>query len=240
MQSGVMVLHYNKAGGPAADVDVRKAINTGIDVDALMMASFPNPDFYTLHSSYMDEQIANWASNEGNEHYNINDPEKAKEMLADSSYDGEEFKILVTRDYDHHYNMGVVLHEQLNNLGINAKLEVYDWPTTTQLIHEEGTFDIFIISFSTVSTPPQFLSLSPTWAGGIQDQKVIDGMVDLETAPTIEEAQQTWNDLQGYMWEEHMPISVVGSYSDVFGSNKKVEGVTTFSGPIFWNTRIVE
>lgn len=238
--SGVQLLAYNKAKGPASDVRMREVVNTALNMQEIMMAAFPNEELFWLHSSYMDEEIVNWASDAGQEYHNLNDPEKAKEMLAEMGYDGEPFKILATRDYDHHYNTAVVIQDQLSQIGINAQLEIYDWPTVTQLKDDPDAYDAYVISFSTVSTPPQFLGLSPTWGVGIDDEKVIEDMKALETAPTMEEARQIWEDIQRYAWEEYLPVTVFGSYNSLFASNNKVEGLTTFSGPIFWNTKVVE
>src|SRR5690625_1345612 len=161
------IIGFNQVEGIATDFKIREAVNTAVDNDEIMMAAFPNEDFYWLDSGYMDMHIENWASTEGSEYYNQNDLEKAKELLEESGYDDEEFKILTTRDYDHHYNVGVVLHEQLTQIGMNAELVVVDWPTLLELREEDfSAWDVFITSSSTVSTPPQLLALSQTWAGG--------------------------------------------------------------------------
>src|SRR5699024_4809183 len=144
-----------------------------LDADEIMMAAFPNEEFYWLDSGYMDVHIENWASTAGSEYHNQNNPDRAKEMLEEIGYDGEEFRIMTTRDYDHHYNVGVVIHEQLTNMGINATLDVYDWPTLNDKMENDlGAWDAFITSSSTVSTPPQLIALSPSFGGGVNEPKV--------------------------------------------------------------------
>src|SRR5690625_1232318 len=114
---------FNNVSGIASDFAMREAINVGIDYDEIMMAAFPNKEFYWLDAGYMDKHIENWASTSGSEYHNINDPDRAKEMLEEMGYDGEEFVVMTTRDYDHHYNVGVVFHDQISQLGINARSE---------------------------------------------------------------------------------------------------------------------
>lgn len=241
MPSGSMILQYNKGSDHiTADFDVRRAINVAIDKDALMLAAFPNEESFNVQSSYMEKEIANWYSEAGSEFHNINDPELAKEILEESDYNGEEVRVLASRDYDHHYNMGVVLHEELSNIGINSVLEVYDWPTTNKIVLEDDTFEIFVVSLSTVSTPPQFLSLSSTWAGGVDDDDVLTELNNVQMSRTLEEGQETWENLQHYLWEEYLPASVIGTYSDFFAANDKVEGITMTAGPIFWNVQVYE
>lgn len=230
------MLVFNKVEGPATNFKLREVINTALDYDAIMMAAFPNKEFYWLDPGYMDVNITNWASSAGSEYFNQNDPEKAKQMLEDMGYNGEEFVIMTTRDYNHHYNVGVVIHEQLTEIGINAKLDVYDWPTMNEkFTNETDTWDAFITSSSTVSTPPQLIALSPSFGGGVNDPKVGEVLKEIETAPSLEEAQKLWDDLQLYAWEELLPVVNIGGYNSLYAHSSKVKGITTTTGPIFWN-----
>src|SRR5699024_8154916 len=161
-----------------SDKDFRKIINTALDYDEIMLAAFPNPDFYWLDSSYMHKDIKEWASQAGNEDFNINDPEKAKQMLEDYGYNGEEVIIMATRDYEYMYHVGVVVNEQLKRVGINSKLDIYDWPTLDEMESQTDKWDIEVMGISMVSTPPQLLMLSPSWAGGVNDEKTLEMMKD--------------------------------------------------------------
>ena len=233
-------LVYNTIQGPVADFELREAINVALDPYEIMIAAFPDEDLFTLHSGYMDPQIENWASEIGEDYYNINDLEKAKELVEKSGYDGEALRLMTTRDYDHHYNVAIVIQEQLSNIGLNIELEVYDWPTINEKQFDQGSWDLYTMSFSTVSTPPQFLGLSPTWAAGVDDKYVHETMREIELAPTLEEAQKLWDELQLYGWEELLSVSTLGSFNNLFGAQSYVEGLETFSGPIFWNTKIAK
>ncbi|HLR75464.1 MAG TPA: ABC transporter substrate-binding protein [Virgibacillus sp.] len=235
------IMGYNNVEGIASDFEIREVVNMALDADEIMMAAFPNEEFYWLDSGYMDVHIENWASTAGSEYHNQNNPDRAKEMLEEIGYDGEEFKIMTTRDYDHHYNVGVVIHEQLQQIGMNAELVVYDWPTMLDKRENElDAWDVFITSSSTVSTPPQLLALSPTWAGGVNDDHVGDLMEQIEKAPSIEEAQELWDELQLYAWEELLPVINFGGYHSLYAHSTNVSGITTTSGPIFWNVTVSE
>ncbi|WP_368654975.1 ABC transporter substrate-binding protein [Ornithinibacillus sp. 4-3] len=239
--NGVEVLKFNSVEGLGTNAELRQVINTGLDINAAMMAAFPSEDLYWLHSGYMDEDLVNWASDAGSEYHNINDQEKAKQMLADMDYDGEPFRILTTRDYAHLYNVAVVVHEQLRGLGINAELEIYDWPTLVDIANNQpDRWEAHMISYSVTSTPPQFLGLDQISGGGVHDERVIDLMSQIETAPTLEEAKEIWDELQLYSWEELLPIIQFGSFHSLYGSSDRIEGITTYSGPVFWNAGFVE
>lgn len=234
------LLGFNNVEGISTNFKMRQAINAALDMEEVMMAAFPNEAFFWLDSGYMDVNIKTWLTDAGSEYYNQADPEKAKQYLDEMGYDGEVFRIMATRDYDHHYNMALVIHDQLLNAGINAELEIYDWPTVLDIQNNEfDQWDSYITTASTVSTPSQLIALSPKWAGGTYDE-VSEMVTAMETAPTIEEATEIWDELQLHLWEEVLPIVHLGGYNSLEAYNKKVQGIRSLSGPIFWNVSISE
>lgn len=240
-KEGNQVLIMNNVEGLSSDIKMRQAINVGLNHEDILMAAFPNEDLFTIDSSYMDREIETWASDAGSEYYNQNDPEKAKEMLDEMGYAGKEFTILTTRDYIEFYNAGIAIQEQLKQMGINAQLEVYDWPTMVDKIeNNQDEWDAVVNSFSVVSTPPQLLALSDSYAGGVNDDKVGEMMKQIEVAPTTEEAKAIWDELQLYAWEELLPVIQNGVYHYLYGYGTNVEGLTTTSGPIYWNVSVTE
>ncbi len=78
------------------------------------------------------------------------------------------------------------------------------------------------------------------FGGGINDSKTPDMLKSIEMSKSEEEAMQVLNELQGYAWEEHIPVTVLASYNTLYGATNKVEGISTFAGPIFWNTKVLK
>ncbi len=147
---------------------------------------------------------------------------------------------MTTRDYPHFYNAAVIIQEQLTQLGMNVKLDVYDWPTIMDKQNKEGDWDAMVAGSAYVSTPPQLLYLSNSFAGGINDEKTANTLNSIEFSTSDEDAAQLWGELQGYLWEEHLPVTVLGSYRTLYGISDNVEGMTSFAGPIFWNAKVVK
>ncbi|KAB2336708.1 ABC transporter substrate-binding protein [Cytobacillus depressus] len=236
---GQLLIYYNEKNGPASDVKMRQAINTALNIDEVMFPTFTDRDLYTLNSGYMSMNMKKWDSNAGSEFYNQNNPEKAKKILAEIDYDKEELKIMTTRDYPHFYNAAVIVQEQLSQLGMNVKLEVYDWPTIMDKQSTSGDWDLLVAGSAYVSTPPQLLYISSTFAGGINDSTTAEMLKSIVTSNSEEEATQLWDELQGYVWEEHVPVTILASYNTLYGASNNVEGVGIFAGPLFWNTKLV-
>lgn len=240
-KNGEFLLFYNKTEGPASNFKIREAINTALDSDEIMQGTFINEDIYWMSPGYMTKSITNWASEEGSEFYNQNNQEKAKEILKEIGYNNEEFKIMTTRDFPHFYSAAIIIQEQLKGIGMNVVVEVYDWPTVMdKQTSSLGDWDALIIGSSTVSAPTQLLGLSDSFGGGVNDDKTEEMLRAIGASTTQEEAKQLWDELQGYSWEEHLPMTVLGGFNTLFGSTSEVEGLKTFSGPVFWNTKVTE
>src|SRR5699024_277993 len=127
--------------------------------------------------------------------------------------DNEEFHVMTTRDYDHHYNAGVVIQEQLKEIGINAVLDVYDWPTVLDKQGNEfDEWDAYMTSASAVSTPPQLIALSPVWGATVNDDYAVEQIQDIEGAESLEEAQEKWEEYQLHIREESQPIGHLTEY----------------------------
>lgn len=235
---GEMQLLYNENEGLAANVKMRQAINAVLDSDMIMLSSFADEDLYWLQPGYMTNKVSQWASDAGSEFYNQKDPEKAKKLLEEAGYTNEEFRIITTRDYPHFYNGAIVIQEQLKAIGMNVKLEFYDTPTLLEKQKNIGAWDAVVTGSSTVTTPSQLLALSPTFSGGMHDPTITSLLQAIETSETPQDAKKLWDELQGFAWEEHLPVTVLGGYNNLFGASNRVEGITTLSGPVYWNTKI--
>lgn len=106
---------------------VRRAIATALDMDEIMDVATDG-----AYNTNFGFQTANRKvySDAGKEFFNLKDPEKAKELLEEAGYDGEELVLLTNKDYTTMYNAALVMAEQLKDIGMNVRLEVQDWPAT--------------------------------------------------------------------------------------------------------------
>jgi peptide/nickel transport system substrate-binding protein len=237
---GNLVLIYNKIESVMSDPQMRKAINTALDNDKIMLGAVNNDELYSISSGYMPDDNVNWATDAGSEFYNQKDPEKAMTLAEEAGYNGEKIRLMATRDYHYMYNAAVVVTEQLKKAGFNVELEIYDWPTLLTRRDDASKWEMFITSASTVSVPSQLLQISPVYAGGKPNETIAETLRAIETASSQEEASELWVELQEYAWKEYVPVTKFGDFSNIFGTTDEVEGFSTFSGPIFWNTKITE
>ncbi len=100
---------------------------------------------------YFQEQV--WHSNVGAELYNQKNLEKAKALMKEAGYGGEEIIVVTNTDYEYMYKAAIVLEQQLKKMGFNVKLVVLDWPGSLDLRSDLTKWDIFFSSHSTRFDP---------------------------------------------------------------------------------------
>ena len=238
---GIEGLVFNKKEGLFADVKARQAVNYALDMDAIMAAAFTGPDYYELDPGLFLPSQTGWYTDAGKEFYNQKDPEKAKQLLNEAGYNGEEIIILTSRDYEHHYNAAVATQQGLEKIGMNVKLDVYDWPTLLERRNDPTAYHIFFTGFSTTTTPHQYVFLDsetvwPGWSNNPEIDRLLD---EIKTAKSQDEAKVLYSELQQIIWE-YLPVINVGKNSRVSGHSKDLKGYTNLLGPNFWNVTISE
>lgn len=234
---GTLTLFFNVKEGILSDAKVRQAIVTGINSEEVMLASYKDPGLFTLDPGYMNKNNPKWASTAGQENYNLADPEKAKEQLKAAGYNGETVRLLTTQDYNEMYNATLVIQEQLRQMGVNAQVDTFDFPTFMEKRADRSTWDIFITSNGYQVLPQQLLVVDPTWAGA-DDPKIAEFITTIRQAKTDEEAKAGWDALQGFLYNDYISSLALGQYNTIMVANKKVEGVVYWQAPILWNVRV--
>lgn len=233
---GIEGLIFNKKQGLFTNLKARQAVNKALDVNAIMKAAFTSDKYYDLDPSLFLPSQKDWYTDAGKENYNQQDIDEAKKLLKEAGYKGQTIKILTSRDYEHHYNAAVATQQQLKKIGMNVKLDVYDWPTLLERRGDAGAYDIFFTGFSTTTTPNQFVFLDSkiAWPGWTKNEKIDQLLGDIVETDSKDKAKALYADLQKEMWD-YLPIINLGKNSRVSGYSEKLKGYQNMLGPNFWN-----
>ena len=124
-----------------SDPNVRKAFSMAIDRDTIaqtLMGGSRVPVGITTNVSM------GYDENFSSENYTYN-PEKAKELLADSSYNGEEVTILATTAVTNSQQLMLAICDNVNSIGFNCKSEIVEVATLGDL-RAKGEYDMFIVA----------------------------------------------------------------------------------------------
>ena len=208
------MLVFNKSQGVAANATVRRAVQAVINCDDVMFASTGNKDYYDLYSSYMFKDSPYWYSEAGKENYNQGDPERAKALFDEAGWtDHDVFRILVRSDYTEFVLMAQVIQEELRAIGINCEVLTLDSATHSSVRNEHPEqWDAFITSFGPKIMPNLNLYLSSSWAGWCTDERIQNDLAAIAAEDDLDVGIKLWNDLQGYMNTESVPVVTFGTY----------------------------
>lgn len=231
----VFNLYFNKKEGLFANKVAREALAVGVNKEDMLKAAFINPDYYsTTHHMMLANQESQWYSDIGKDVYHFQDKELAKELFSEAGYDGEELTIITSRDYDHMYNAAIVLQEQLNDLGIPSQIEVYDWPTFTDVRNDPSKWDLTIIANTSKVEPTSLVFMRSDFAGWTEDPELDRLAEKLRRAPSIDEAREVYDELQAWFMD-YRPVVKIGDGNLLYASRKSISPIEDVDGAIFWN-----
>src|SRR5699024_5221934 len=145
----------DKSEAPFDEIEVRQALNYALDKETIAKAAYGTEEFYNLDGAFFEPERKALYTDEGPENDMANDPEKAKELLEASNYDGEEVVIMFANNYYEYEKIGEIAKQQLEEVGFNVKLDSYEWATYLARWEEPKNWDMVIFGWSTRFAPTE-------------------------------------------------------------------------------------
>ena len=114
-----------------SNLKFRQALAYAIDREAVMRAAVYgygeiNPSFVQSTSEYYTPHHKKWYPKDVN---------KAKQLLQEAGYKGEELEITTNKKYSQMYSMAVAIQSDLAAAGIKAKLNVVEWAIQVEKLY---------------------------------------------------------------------------------------------------------
>jgi len=226
-------LILNAKEGPMADKRVRQAVNYAIDKKALVdnvlqgtaeVASGPTPPAFA------------WAYNEALEPYPY-DPEKAKALLKEAGAEGADLTFYVTEGGSGMLDpvaMGAAIQADLAKVGLNAKIETYEWNTFLGKVNPglEGKADMAEMAWMT--NDPDTLPYLALRTGAFPDEGGFNSgyYSNPEVDTLLEEARrqtdqakraELYKKMQEIVYED-APWAFIANWKQNAATNDRVEG----------------
>jgi len=229
------VLYFNHSG-KFKELKLRQAVQAALDMDEIMQvasegAGRTDPGFY------FKEQV--WYSTAGGELYNQKNPAKAKRLLQEAGYKGEQFTMVTNTDYDFMYKAALVVLQQLKKVGMNIKIEVYDWPGAVALRKDLTKWDLFYSGHSTRFDPSNndFYFMPKTTFFAYTNPKMVELIEKAGATLNLEERYKIYADIQRLIYED---VAMVKLYDHNIwqGYSKRVKGYTPWVMIRFWDVWI--
>lgn len=229
-------LIFNKKNSLFSNQKMRQAVAAAIDVEEILHAAYVHEDFYELDHGYMSKHT-DWYSEKGIEYYNEKDLDKAKRLLEEAGYDGQEITMLTSQDVPTNYNSAVVIQEQMKKIGVNVTIGDYDWATVSELREDPEQWGFYVNGATEVNIPAQVLVLGPSMGwGSADDPHLVDLHNQIIEASSDEEAKEIFGELQEYAWSEYMPAAKIGNTYSLNVARDNIKGITLYHSLVLWNT----
>lgn len=234
-QVGPINMAYNVHNGIASNVDIRQAINTTLDRDAIMSAVVGKSEYYDLvHHNMTKPWEKMWNTEVGKNDFNTADAAKAKELLAKGGYNGEPITLLTTSDFDVSQDSAVMVQAQLKEVGVNVNVESLEWAAfIDRYLDGQDSWDLAIIPQVVKNEPSQTIGFVVGNPGYTDSAEVTTLLDTYRSAPTIEDAQSVYNDMQQYV-EDVRPLSRIGDAYALYATTDKVKSLPVFDSTIVW------
>ena len=141
-------------------------------------------------------------------------PPRPRPLAEKAGYKGEPIRILTSRQYDFHYNMALVMAEQLKRAGFKAELNVVDWATLVQRRNDPKLWDIYITHSGLfpepMLSPPQLGDGAPGLVGHARPSRRRWPRSTSEADPAKRGA--LWGKVQQVVYDE-VPYIHVGKFN---------------------------
>jgi len=236
---GFPYIVFNTKDGVLTSQPLRRAVQTAVGQGELMAAGFGDNRFFVVEPNFFPKGTPYYAA-AGSNAYNTRNPQAAKEAAAKAGYNGQPIRIMASRQYEFHYNMALVMSEQLKKAGFKTDLQVVDWATLVQRRNDPKLWDVYFTHSGLfpepMLSPPQLGDDAPGWWDSAAKKSSLKAF-NQETDPAKRGA--LWGTVQQTVYDE-VPFIEVGKFNGLSARSAKLEGYTPAIWPFFWNTGLAK
>jgi len=120
-------LMLNHVMPPMDNPVFRRAMQAALDLEEIM--AIATDGLYRMLHGWQHPGTTFFAGDVGKSLYNINNKDRARALLREANYRGEEIILLGDSNFSFHQATIVTATEQLKAVGINVRTVITDWPT---------------------------------------------------------------------------------------------------------------
>jgi peptide/nickel transport system substrate-binding protein len=241
------MMRMNFLHPPMNDQKVRQAIMYAIEQESYMQALVGPPEYYTVCGA-MFMCGTPLETEAGSEPLLTQNLERARELLAESSYNGEPIVIMYPTDVITLSGYPPVTAQAMEEVGFNVDLQAMDWQTLVSRRAsteppDQGGWHIFhtnwvgfdinnpIVSQALVSR-----GTNGGWFGWPEFSDIEELRQSFARAEDAQEQLKVAEQVQERAYEEALYLPM-GQYREIAIYGDHLEGVLEGPAPIFWNIR---
>lgn len=228
----------NHVKSPTDKLLVRRAIQIALDMEEIM--EIATDGAYDLQPGFQYPGNPYYVR-DGEKHYNVNDPSKAKQLLKEAGYAGEPVVIITNTSYQSMYRAAVAVAERLRAIGMTVRMDVFDWATASSRRTDADAWNLWFTGHGTApAVGPANAVRNVVSPKPIQFKAdpVLDTLYgDLLRGRTFEERRLTFGKIQRRIYDQ-VHFLLFGDLSKIQASRQEVKDFTPYRIPRFWNVWI--
>ncbi|HSU06660.1 MAG TPA: ABC transporter substrate-binding protein [Acetobacteraceae bacterium] len=229
---GIQLAKFNHAQAPCDDVNFRRAVAACLNMEETLAIAFP--DIYKLDGGLL-YGYSPYYSKAGTELYNLNDPEKAKGLLAKSSYKGEMLTF-ITDNTRPDMDTATDIKEQLGQIGIKIEVKVSDWPTVSTMGFKPNGWHFWThgLGIEPYEGPAKLMSIWTNGISQIKDDPVIDKQyADLLAELDMNKRKEIFAQFQTHMYQDAVTMAL-GNYGMFQVVSSRIKNFAPYRIPRLW------
>jgi peptide/nickel transport system substrate-binding protein len=216
---------------------LRQAFQAALEHQAILTAARGSDEFTHLDPGWMMQQTTFYTTS-GDEFYNVNDPDLARQKLEEAGYDGTPLRFMTTQEYPSFYAASVIAQQQLEAVGFVIDLQVIDWATLLDRRGQEGEWEVFCTSHGFVPDPSQITLVGQmgTYPGWYDSEPSMVLAKELLAESDFDKRFAIWEELQHNIYTE-IPSIKVGDAAEADYISDQIGGwpASTERGVPYWN-----
>lgn len=230
------LLIFNAALPPTDNVKFRQALQVGLDYEEMMAISTDGA--YRMTHGWQHPGTPYHVGDIGKDRYNVGNVERAKQLLKESGYKGEELVIWTDSQFKNHRDVAVTAAEQMKKFGVNATVKVTDWPSALAGTSKPAGWNAWPLMFGIEPYEGPYNTASFWWGEKARIQ-VADPAIDsayqrLTGSPVLADRQKAFADFQTRMYDQAYVLKLgdVGIYQ---ATRANVKGYRPYRIPRLWD-----
>ncbi|WP_047984277.1 ABC transporter substrate-binding protein [Ornithinibacillus californiensis] len=235
--NGYTMMIPDKSEAPFDELKVRQAFQYALDKEEIAQSTYGNEEFYNMDGALFDPSQTELYSAEGTDAYLVHDQEKAKELLAESDYNGEPITIMYSNNNEGYKRISQMAEQQLEAVGFTVELEPYEWATYLEKWQDPSSWDIVTIGYSTRFSPNElgFLVQDKNSSGWYSSDRWTKLMNQWALAASSEERQEILAEMNQTVSDE-IPFLKIANETTLDVMSDDIQEYDAWIGPRFWNT----
>ena len=232
-------LGINHSKWPTSEKKFRQGVQYALN-SAEFMAALGPEELWTLCATAFHCGTP-LESHEGDDRYNQNNLELAKQLIQESGYNGEPIIHMNPNDYGTITPLGPVFKKQMEAIGVNVELPGMDWAT---LISRIGDLDYWHFhstwgGFYGIHDPITDGSVNGSSRTGFLNERMVELSEEYAAAMDPKEKTKIVSEIEDIWWDE-VPSLLIGQFFLTTPYRKWVKNFTVIKGMQNYNNVWIE